>query len=281
MGAQLRHITGQDDQGRVVTIDMTTVEPDLPPMLVGLNIAPPEYGQHAHAFPGVGVARVFGAPGKGVPAWTSAAMMGLPAGAIPHVSFKDWPSMPASMLLPWLDAIPADRRVWLTYHHEPEGDMDPGLYRSRWAQLREIADGHHARPRVTLVSIQTLYPARRKALGAWRDWWAPAADVMGWDCYSETTFDCYEPAPSLLGLPAAAAAEAGVRWMVPELGAVRATWDTDGRARAAWIAECVAYLRAHGCEAVSWWCAAGSNGKSYHLDDPASAAAWRDVIAGR
>lgn len=262
---------------------VTVTAPPPPAMLVGVNAGPvgSESGgqaitNHAKLFPGMAITRVFASVGKGIPSWTGTTMSAVPAGMIPHVSFKDWD--PAAILT-WLDAMPADRaEVWLTYNHEPEGDLDPALFRQRWVTLADLVSKHRNRPRVRAVPILTLYWARHK--GDWRTWWPGVGDAIGWDSYNEVAPDRYEDPATFLDIPISSAAEVGLPLVVPELGAVKTTGDSNGAGRAAWITAVTDRLRSAGCRQVSWWCANGTNGLSYHLDqDPAGLAAWRSVIA--
>lgn len=269
-----------------VALDVTatvTGEVTPAPMLAGVNAGPvgTESGgqaitNHVKTFPAMKITRVFGPPGKGIPAWGGTTLQAVPAGVIPHVSFKDWDM---AAVLTWADAIPPGRaEVWLTYNHEPEGDMDPAVYRQRWVALADALAGHPARPRLRLVPIHTQYWSRHK--GQWTDWWPAGAgtDYIGWDCYNEVGPDRYEDPATFVELPIRAAAQAGVPLVIPELGAVRTSTDPDGTGRAAWILAVADRLQAAGCRAASWWCAKGTNGLSYHLDtDPAGVAAWRYI----
>src|SRR5690348_10116108 len=107
---------------------------------IGVNASPAELVAAIATFPGMASCRVFGTTGAGIPNWTrNAAILNLrKAGVTPWVSFKDWASDTSALaaINAWLDAIPADvAEAWLSYHHEPEGDMASRDYRRRWVLL--------------------------------------------------------------------------------------------------------------------------------------------------
>lgn len=265
----------------------------------GVNAAPADIPATLAAYPGMTSCRVFAGPGEGIPAWTDPAMAALrKAGVTAWPSFKDWPSDARAlpMVNTWLDTLPSDvAQVWLTYHHEPEGDLDADLYRARWIRLGRAVRAHRFRDRVRLVPIHTLYPARHKIgdqfspyATAWvaGDWhrWSPTdqgryvGDYMGWDCYLESTARAYEPPHTFLAIPTGSAMCLGVPLVVPELGALRLAGDESGTGRAEWIDACLAHLRRHGAVTVNWWNALGSAGQDYRLTDAPSAAAWRRAV---
>ncbi len=268
-------------------------------MRIGINATPAELAATLAAFPGVATCRVFGAVNKGIPAWSGSAMSTLiKAGVIPWPSFKDWPAdgFAITAVKTWLTAMPPTvSEVWLTYHHEPEGDLQPREFRRRWAVLAKAVRAHPNANRVKLIPIHTLYPSRHKMWDRytvdWTQWagvwqqWAPTdsagnylGDAMGWDCYLETTATDYEDPARFFCHPIGAAHSVGVPLVVPELGAVRVPTDSTGTARAAWITECVDHLTSYGATAVNWWHATGTNGRDYRLDDEPSKAAWREAI---
>ncbi len=249
--------------------------------LIGLTCDPAEYTHWYPQLAGAAFARVFGAPGRGIPSWkTSAAMKLLPHDTIRHVSWKD--PVPAAILREHLDAKPAGAPEWLTWHHEPENDgLDLSLWHNYWTTIRHVVDNHREAPNITLVAIHGLWPSRHRPGVDWREWMLPGlADVDGWDCYRDTTYDAYEPPESLLALPWQAAAEFGMRWSVPELGATRCTWDHDGTGRADWFQTVLAYAADHGADAVGLWCASDQTGKlDYRPTDPATVGVWRTMLA--
>lgn len=256
-------------------------------MLVGLNAQSTDYPSHFSAFPKTALCRVFGGVGSGIPPWSGDKLSVLPMSIIPHVSFKDWQDDCAAVKR-WLDQMPPSsvlRQVWLTYQHEPEGDMTPQEYRRRWAVLAAAVAAHPNAARVILVPIQTLQwtvnTAADKGQGDPFTWWAGVGHAAGMDCYVDSWASAY-PDPARFIAPAVRlAAGVGRPLVVPELGVIRLKGDESGVRRAAWIRAVCQALRLAGCEAVSWWCAPGANDRDFHLSDAPSAQAWADVTVGR
>ncbi len=267
---------------------------------IGITASPAELPAALAAFPGIATCRVFGPPGSGIPSWTrNQAMIALRKAHITAwVSFKDWPSDTGavSAVSAWLDTLPADvPEVWLSYHHEPEGDLASYEYRRRWVILAAAVRGHRHGARVRLVPIHTLYPSRRKVgdrystdwtkwVGAWQQW-VPldgkgrfVGDAMGWDCYQTVDSTGYEDPEDFFRIPVGAAYITGVPLAIPELGALRTASDTSGQGRAEWIRACLAHLIRHQAVAVNWWHGTGSAGHDYRLSDRPSTAAWREAV---
>lgn len=270
------------------------------PLRVGVNATPVELPATILGYPGLASCRVFGAAGKGIPGWDHPAMVLLRrAGVTCWPSFKDWADdrTATAMVTTWLNAMPDVSEVWLTYHHEPEGDLDPNLYRARWVALTRTVRAHRNGPRVKLVPIHNLYSARYKIYDRyssdWATWpgvwqaWAPTdsagnylGDYMGWDCYQLLSATRYEDPSTFFSVPVGAAIQARVPLVIPELGAIRVGVDQTGTGRAQWITDCVSYLRQAGGVAVNWWNAQGANNADYRLSDRPSAQAWKAAVAG-
>lgn len=258
------------------------------PMLVGVDTSQTgtasvdvaNLATHVSLYPGcVGPTRIFASAGKGLPSWTSGTLGAVPASWIPHVSFKDFPTQ--SAFTAWLTAMPTRwRECWITYHHEPEGDLPAATFKAQWQQLLAWAATHANRGRVKMIPILTWYAQVNKGYH-WQDFWPGAgADAFGWDAYPAGKSN-WLPPDQLFALPLQACATAGVPLVVPELGVVVPSPPTpsDFQARALWITSSVDYLRTHGCRGVAWWCGTGSQG-SFHLDaDPAGLAAYRAEMA--
>ncbi len=280
-------VVKRDTDGAIV-VDLTaadpTPEPDptppAPRTLIGLNVTPKEYGTWYPKLPGARFGRVFVGPGKGLPSWTSQAVTGLPAGCIPHLSWKD--PVSAAGVEALFAGVPASG-AWITYRHEAEPDVNNAEWRAYWRTLRSIRDAHPNGARIRLVNIHTLWPSRHKAGIDWRAWMLPdIADVDGWDCYRDTSFDCYEPVESALALPWQAAEEFGQPWSMPELGTTLCTWDDDGTGRADWYRDAVAYAGKRGCEAIGLWCSGNTTGTlDYRPTDRATLTAWQGLLSGQ
>ena len=227
------------------------------PLRIGFHPTPAEYSRWLPKLPTPWFTRVFHPVGKGLPVWGGAAMTGLPASTIRHISFKDRVSPLA--IRTFLDSIPPDvPHVWLTWYHEGDANWaaDPDGYGAYWRLLRTACDEHPNRHKVTLVNVHTQYASRLKRQAFdWRRFMLPdCADVDAWDCYRPQTPDAYEAPETLLGLPFTAAREFGVRVHITEYGTHPTTWDADGSAQAQWYRESVAVMQAGGIEAVGFWC---------------------------
>lgn len=247
-------ITIPDPQAAVVG-----AAPTPPRLRIGFHPTPAEYGVWFPRLPQPWFTRVFIPAGSGLKPWGGPAIAGLPAGTIPHISFKD--RVPAATIRAFLDSIPATvPQVWLTWHHEGDIDWaaDVAGYVNYWKLLRAAVDAHPARPKITLINVHTQYPSRvkRQAMD-WRRFMLPdVADVDSWDCYRPDAVDAYEAPEVLLGLPLAAKREFGVRTHITEYGThpVKGSWDADGTWQALWYQESCALMRREGVEAVGFWC---------------------------
>jgi len=279
-------VTVADAQGNqtTATCPITVV----PPMLVGVDTAitgtqqiAAVYAAHQTLYPGLRYMRAFGPPTKGIPGFGVAPIAEMPNTATPHVSFKDTPT--AALLGGWLDGV--TRKAFLTAHHEPEGDLTVDAYRAGWATTQAARDAHPNGHLVTTVSVLTRYAEVHKAY-RWQDWackadGTPVADWMSWDCYLDVT-DRYTDPATFFAPPLAAAKALGTPWGVSELGALRLASDPTGAGRAAWITDCVTYLREAGCRFVAWWCGPGKDGRTFHLDSYVpELAAWRAAVSGQ
>lgn len=250
------------------------------PLRIGLHPTPDEYKVWLPKLPTPWFTRVFYPPGNGLPAWGGAAVTGLPAATIRHISFKDRVA-PAIVGL-FLDSIPADvPHVWLTWHHE--GDInwaaDVAGYANYWKVLRQTVDGHPNRPKVTLINVHTQYASRYKRQAMdWRQFMLPDyADVDAWDCYRPATPDVYEAPEALLGLALAAKQEFGVRIHITEYGTHPTSWDKYGEAQATWYRESCQVMAAAGIEAVGLWC--NADGKfEYRPTKPKVLDEWKTLM---
>lgn len=226
------------------------------------------------------------------PAWQ--ALAGLNGVDKPVVSFKTWDATAFKALL---DGIPADwPELWICHYHEPEDNAkksgNPAFiasYLSVYAAMNAARKAHPNGGKVRLVKIFMWFQEviAKQPGCTWQEFHGGQTfiDAHGWDCYSPTwgAWASRYATPAELFAPAVAAAKAtGIPWCVPELGAVRQAWDTDGAGRAAAITSWAAYCRANGALWVNWWCSHGNagTGEDYHLEaDPKALAAWK-ALAG-
>jgi len=257
----------------------------IPAMLVGVDPAALStenlgvvYAAHQKLYTGLQYMRVFGSPTHGIPPANGGLIAAMPASVTPHVSYKD--VLSTAQLSTWMTGL--TRRAIVTPHHEPEGDLTVDLYRAGFSILDAARAAHPNGHLVTSCTILTRYAEVHKSYN-WRDWacaadGTPLADMMSWDCYLDVADKYTDPATFFAPL-LAAEKELGTPWGVSELGAVRLASDPNGAGRAAWIADCLAFLDEAGCRFVAWWCGPGSSGKDFHLDqDAPELGAWRAAI---
>lgn len=234
--------------GAILTLDVTEPaqpEPPAPPFRLGMegpNGQPTRdiVAQYAPRY-----MRDFGAKinGESLPSLTdhgTGKLADMPLTCIPHVSWKT----DVMRLGPWLDGL--TRPVYLTWYHEPMGDVSPATYRNTASKITTILAGH---PNAHLVlghgPIITRYWLD-EGKGDPMDWWYPGANIYGIDWYEPNT--SYKGAPALrAALDKVRTALPGVRVLVPEYGLF------PGAGRADAIERDVQWFRAEGIEAVAYW----------------------------
>ncbi|MFI1194076.1 hypothetical protein ACH4T9_12575 [Micromonospora sp. NPDC020750] len=227
------------------------------------------------AMPGLRYMRDFGKDGPDADSLPElpahgAGKMATPASCLIHVSWKD----DVEQLAGWLDGL--TRPVYLTWWHEPMGDITPAEYRAAGKHMAEIIAGHPNR-RLVLGNgpIVTRWWLDQGG-GNPADWWYDGATFYGVDCYNDSKVKYRTPA-EMFGSAARVARDRGVPWLVPEFGVERTTTDKDGSGRAKALREHAAWLRQQrDCLAVGWWNIGG--GIIAGLEPEQSV--WRDVLAG-
>lgn len=256
--------------------------------LIGLSVPASEYAlwhgligdPSSGRLPGAAFGRTFAGPGDGLPRWNTTKLNGLiDRGITVWASAKD--RAPAAAYTALFDGIPAGEELFFTHHHEPVADgLDPADYRDEYRLIRQVADEHPNRDRIHIFAILEAYAARFKRLD-WRPY-VPTehVDGIGFDCYWREDFD-YEDPTSLIGMPALAAQEFGLRWSIPELGAT-----TTRRGRPSWFRDVVTAAGAAGCESVGLWCTRKTievDGTGHALEyrpvDGPTLTAFRDLLA--
>ncbi|MFI5833226.1 hypothetical protein ACIA5A_06065 [Micromonospora sp. NPDC051300] len=266
-------LTGRvrDAAGHTTTRTATIAVPTLAGMDAPLGA---EWTAAVANYPGVVYTRDFGAgsptllttPGAGK--WAA-----LPANAIMHCSWKG----DVEYLATWLNSI--DRRVYLTWYHEPMGDVVPATYRATAARVTQIL-ANHPRRRWVLGHgpIVTRYWLDEGG-GNPADWAYPGMTHYGIDCYSQDK-TAYWPASRMFGVAfgKVRAAYPGIRLWVPEYGLVRATADTSGQGRAQAIRDHAAFIRAQAD--VDGWAYFNNNAQfpqfAFASGSP-EGQAWRDT----
>lgn len=226
-----------------------------PPMLVGLSTtAGALTRQSALDFPNIGYFRDFGNDGDDpdrLPELTphgTGKPVDLP-NAVAHHSWKD----DVEQLGGWLNGI--RRPSYLTWWHEPPGDVTSLAYRATGARVSQIIDAHPNRRWVLGHGpIVPRFWLDEKG-GDPLDWAYPGMTHYGIDCYGRDT-TAYRPASRLFGAAfnKVRAAAPGVRLLVPEYGRTRVSADTTGVGRAAAIREDLGWLRQQpDVDAVAYW----------------------------
>ena len=249
------------------------------PVLLGATAMPgPDTAATVKAFPGIRYMRDFGKdtgdpdslpelPPHGAGKW-----LAKPPGCLLHVSWKDDPEQ----LGPWLDGLAED--IYLTWWHEPMGDMDPAAYRTAGERVAHIIAAHPNGRRVLRHGpIVTRYWLASKG-GDPLDWWYPGASMYGVDVYNDSKVRYREP-DELFGIPFAIIRRIlpGVPLVVPEFGLALIDGDT-GAGRAAVMARHADWLRGQpDLLAVGWWDIGGNRICGREPEQ----GVWRSVLAGQ
>ena len=205
------------------------------------------------------------------------------------VSFKAEPDRVTAgehddVMRAWFRDAPRDVDVHWSYWHEPEDDIEDGAftaeqYRAAFAHLARLAD-EVAGPRVRSALILQSYTMKPASGRSWRDYYPgdEVVDVFAWDVYNRPErAGGYTPPAALLGAQLEVSRSVGKPFAVAELGSVLADGD-DGTARAQWLREVGAYLKAEDAVFVTYFDLAFNGGRDdYRLRDGASLQAWREL----
>jgi len=202
------------------------------------------------------------------------------------VSFKISPAQVLSgahdaYMRKWFAQAPQHQRVWWTYWHEPEDDIERGAfsaaqYRRAWAHLARLARAtENRRLRETLI---LMYWSLEEASGRnWRDYYAKGdIEVLGWDAYNPgATYGKYRDPADMFEDVIAVSRRAGLPWGIAELGSSIARGD-DGTRRAAWLDDVADHLNRNHARFVTYF---DTNvGVEYRLLDAPSRRAWRTEV---
>jgi hypothetical protein len=192
--------------------------------------------------------------------------------AVMHVSWKD----DVAQLGGWLDGL--SRPVYLTWYHEPMGDVAPATYRATAARVTQIVAAHPRRRYVLGHGpIVTRYWLDEGA-GNPTDWGYPGMTHYGIDCYSRDTGSYWTPFRMFgVAFGKVRAAYPGTRLLVPEYGLVRTTTDSTGAGRAKAMRDHVTWLRQQpNVDAIAYW----NNWAEYQISGlPLESDAWRALQA--
>ena len=186
----------------------------------------------------------------------------------------------------WFAKAPRDRPIFWTNFHEPEDQIETGVftaqqYRDSFRRLAGLAR-EAGNPRLKATTVWMCSDLTKGSGRDWHDYWpgSDVVDVMGWDCYNRgRVTGAYDSPEELLGALVAAAAEVGRPWGLGEYGSKLARGDS-GTARAAWLLASADYARRQGALFVTYFDAYGGAADSpeYRLLDEPSRAAWRDIV---
>lgn len=194
---------------------------------------------------------------------------------IMHASWKD----DVNQLTTWLDDL--DRYIYLSWWHEPHGNVDSATFKSTCETMVSIIDAHANKAFVLGNGpIVTRYWLDEGG-GDPTDWGYTGMTFYGIDCYSQSTTSYWSV--NQMFVPAFSkvrAAYPGIKLMVPEYGLVRTTADTTGTGRAATLKTHVRWLRTQpDVLAVAYFNATGSiPGVPFTPTSP-EGQAWKELMA--
>lgn len=222
---------------------------DIPPLktaLVGMSTDPTITAQMVKDFPGIKYMRDYGLnKGQILSPMNSGKFLTAPKDCIMHVSWKG----DVEQLSPWLDNL--TRPVYITWYHEPMGDVAPATYRTKGERVANIIKTHKNRhlvlgngPNVTRYWLDEGNNPD--------DWAYNGMTFYAVDAYSRDTvsywsalkmFACFDKLKKY-----------GVEILVPEWGMLRTTVDKTGEGRAKAILDQGYYLMRHPLvKAFAYW----------------------------
>lgn len=185
-------------------------------------------------------------------------------------------------LTSWFRAAPTDRDTYWVYFHEPEDEIERGVFSAEqfdaaWRHIARLAE-RVDNPRLRATLVLMCWTAGEKSGRDWHDYVPDdgSVDVLAWDCYAKgDDAESYADTEALLEPAHEASASIGAAWGIGELGARIVTGD-DGHARAAWLTEVGQYAAANGALFVAYFDA--PIGGAFRLTDHPSIHAWARLI---
>jgi hypothetical protein len=185
-------------------------------------------------------------------------------------------------LTAWFRQAPTDQDTYWVYYHEPEDEIERGLFtaeqfKAAWTHIAQLADSVHNR-RLHNTLILMCWTAGAQSGRDWHDYVPDdgSVDVLAWDCYAKgDDASTYADTEALLEPARAASASIGAYWGIGELGA-RIIQGDDGHARAAWLKEVGDYAIEHDALFVAYFDA--PIGGDFRLTDRPSIDAWKRLI---
>jgi len=235
---------GQGQDGSEVRVLLHHTPPPVPPPLrIGLDCTDSNLTTDLALYPKLAYHRVFG-PGA-LPRHDGLKLTSLPPSCIPHVSWKTWDE---AALVTWLADV--RRPMYLTYHHEPMGDIDPGLYVERAARAAELAK---AQPLILGTGpILTRYWLEQ-GNGNPDIWRFAGQTFWGIDCYALAGSLRYVTPEEMFGAAVFLGRRDSLPVLIPEWGIERLAGDTAGQLRAQSLRDSIRYLRDSQVAAVGYW----------------------------
>jgi hypothetical protein len=194
---------------------------------------------------------------------------------IMHTSWKD----DVSELATWLDDL--DRDIYISWYHEPHGDIAPATFVANCEAMVAIIDAHPNKARILGNGpIVTRYHLDEGG-GDPTTWGYDGMTFYGVDCYSQDPNTYWTP--QQMFVPAFSkirAAYPGLPLMVPEYGIIRINSDTTGNGRAAAIKSHIRWLRTQpDVLAVAYFNSPGSiPGAVFGVNTP-EGQAWKELMA--
>ncbi|MBV1853478.1 CBM96 family carbohydrate-binding protein [Catellatospora tritici] len=145
-----------------------------------------------------------------------------------------------SYLRGWFAGAPRDRDVYWVYYHEPEDNIESGVftaadYRAAWRRLAGLAD-QAGNPKLHATLVLMDWTLMSQSGRKWRDYYpgADVIDVLGWDVYNWDK-NKYTSADDLVGRVQAISNGENKPWGIAEMGSAKISTDSSGSGRAGWL----------------------------------------------
>lgn len=236
-------------------VDYSGTAPAKHSFLLGMTSPPgTAHNQMVAAFPGLELTAEFGpnSPNTTLPPWGSGKQ-----GNFPGLFWFSWKAAP-TLVGPWLDSAPPNAEpFYLTWHHEPHGDMTPALYRQNAGIALDIIESHPRRDLVLGFGPVVTRWWLANSNGNPADWWVDGMSVYGIDSYNDNDANAstgYRTPAAQFTKVRDFARSKGVPWGVREWGKKRGTWDPSGQGRCDAMEADVEWCQAQGdCVGMAWW----------------------------
>lgn len=251
-------------------------------VLFGMTTLPADTAQMVTDFPGIKYMRSFGKDSNDADTLPELAMPGTekwltkPSDCILHCSWKDDVEQLSSFMTALVEP------VYLTWYHEPMGDVSPATYQATGARITEIINAHAKKslilghgPCVTRFWLD-------EGGGNPDDWAYPGMTHYMVDTYNGAATEAnYKTPEKMFGywLDLLRTKYPGIRFLVPEWGIVKINSDASGNGRADAIRAQAEYARQQpDLDAVCWFNTTVGVGQKVAPDDPAGIA-LKEIMA--